>query len=381
MPASSHPPLWQPRYTLTPAVVRSLLDIEAARAVVDHTPFPPAVAEELRRRARVRSTHYSTRIEGNRLTLAEAEEVLAGQRTRFHGRERDVSEVRNYWQALLRVEEWAARRTPLTEELIQRLHGLVERGARARRTSYRDGQNVIRDSETGAIVYLPPEAREVPALMAGLVDWVERAEGEELPVPMIAGLAHYQLATIHPYWDGNGRTARLLATFLLHRGGYGLHGFFSLEEYHARDLESYYRSLAAHPHHNYYEGRAEADLTPWLEYFLQVLAAVFGAALREALRAAASGFTAEPEMLRRLDPRARAVLGLFARQDRIAARDVAAALGLSERMARELLRDWVQEGLLEVVDSSRRGRAYTLSAPYRQFIGNLTAMPGGDREA
>lgn len=294
MPASSAPPLWQPRYTLTPAVVRSLLDIEAARAVVDHTPFPPAVAEELRRRARVRSTHYSTRIEGNRLTLAEAEEVLAGQRTRFHGRERDVHEVRNYWQALLRVEEWAARKTPLTEDLIQRLHGLVERGARARRTPYRDGQNVIRDSETGAIVYLPPEAREVPSLMGGLVDWVQRAEEEELPVPVIAGLAHYQLATIHPYWDGNGRTARLLATFLLHRGGYGLHGFFSLEEYHARDLAAYYQSLAAHPHHNYYEGRAEADLTPWLEYFLQVLAAVFGTALREALRAAESGFMAAP---------------------------------------------------------------------------------------
>ena len=260
---------------------------------------PPAVAEDLRRRARVRSTHYSTRIEGNRLTLAEAEEVLAGQRTRFHGRERDVSEVRNYWQALLRVEEWAARRTPLTEELIQRLHGLVERGARARRTPYRDGQNVIRDSETGAIVYLPPEAKEVPALMAGLVDWVERAEGEELPVPVIAGLAHYQLATIHPYWDGNGRTARLLATFLLHRGGYGLQGFFSLEEYHARDLAAYYQSLVAHPHHNYYEGRAEADLTPWLEYFLQVLAAVFGAALQEALRAA-EGFAPGPARYRHL---------------------------------------------------------------------------------
>lgn len=290
MPEPSSRPTWQPRYTLLPAIVRALLEIEAARAVVDHTPFPPMVAEELRRRARIRSTHYSTRIEGNRLTLAEAEEVLAGSRTSFHGRERDVSEVRNYWNALLRVEEWAARGTSLTEDLIQRLHALVERGSRARPTPYRDGQNVIRDSETGAIVYLPPEARDVPNLMAGLVSWVER-ERKILPVPLIAGLAHYQFVTIHPYFDGNGRTARLLATFLLHRGGYGLNGFFSLEEYHARDLAAYYGSLAAHPHHNYYEGRAEADLTPWLEYFLQVLAAVFGTASKEALQAAGSGST------------------------------------------------------------------------------------------
>jgi Fic family protein len=96
MAESTQRPLWQPRYTLTPAAVRSLLEIEAAKTIVDHTPFPPAVAEELRRRARVRSTHYSTRIEGNRLTLAEAERVVSERRGSFPGRERDVAEVRNY---------------------------------------------------------------------------------------------------------------------------------------------------------------------------------------------------------------------------------------------------------------------------------------------
>ena len=55
-----------------------------------------------------------------------------------------------------------------------------------------------------------------------------------LTTPLIAGLLHYQFVTIHPYYDGNGRTARLLATFMLHRGGYGLQGLFSLEEFHAR---------------------------------------------------------------------------------------------------------------------------------------------------
>jgi len=367
-------PGWRPRFTLSPAVVRSLLEVEAARAVVDHTPVPPGAAEELRRRARLRSTHYSTRIEGNRLTLAEAEQVIEGSRVRFHGRERDVLEVRNYWHALLRVEEWAAKGLPLTEDLIRRLHSLVERGQRARPTPYRDGQNVIRDSETGALVYLPPEARDVPRLMADLMLWVKQAEAEGLPVPVVAGLAHYQFVTIHPYYDGNGRTGRLLATFLLHRGGYGLHGYFSLEEYHARDLNAYYRSLSAHPHHNYYEGRADSDLTPWLEYFLQILALVFAAAKEEALEASNRGVVIEPEAIRRLDPRARAVLGLFARQERITAREVAKELGLSDRMVRVLLQDWVREGLLTIAEPSRRTRAYGLSAVYRQFIGNPSAI-------
>ena len=104
------PSIWHPRYTITPAIARGLMEIEAARAVVENTPLPPAVEAELRHRARVRSTHYSTRIEGNRLTLAQAAEVVAGRKTTFHGRERDVSEVRNYWNALLRMEEWAAKK-------------------------------------------------------------------------------------------------------------------------------------------------------------------------------------------------------------------------------------------------------------------------------
>jgi Fic family protein len=130
-----------------------------------------------------------------------------------------------------------------------------------------------------------------------------------VPVPLIAGLAHYQFVTIHPFYDGNGRTARLLATYLLHVGGYGMNGLFSLEEHHARDLHGYYSGLAVHPHHNYYEGRADADLTPWVEYFLATLAETFESVRKEARRLAAEGVPADPEPLRALDRRARIVLG------------------------------------------------------------------------
>ena len=56
--------------------------------------------------------------------------MISEARLTIAGRERDVREVRNYWNALLRVEEWAAQGKPLTEELIRRLHALVEHGAR-----------------------------------------------------------------------------------------------------------------------------------------------------------------------------------------------------------------------------------------------------------
>ncbi len=361
--------LWKPTYQLNSAIVRALMDIEAVKAVVEQMPLSPAVQAELRHKARVRSTHYSTRIEGNRLTLKEAEKVIAEQKANFHGRERDVGEVRNYWDALLKVEDWAAKKIEISEELICRLHALVEKGKRAKPTPYRDGQNVIRDSASGGIVYLPPEAKDVTPLMAAMVRWVKNAQKEGVPPPVIAALLHYQFVTIHPFYDGNGRTARLLATFILQRDGYGLNGYFSLEEHHARDLDGYYNALTVHKHHNYYHGRAEADLTSWVEYFAKLFSAVFNQARDEAMRAGGEKMVVEPPELRQLDRRARTVIVLFAKKDRVSVKDIAGSLGLSERMARVLAAGWVKDGWLEVLNESNRSRAYGLAEKYKKYAG------------
>ena len=285
--------IWRPVYQISPVVARALMDIEAAKTVVDNMPISPAIEAELRHKARVRSTHYSTRIEGNRLTLKEAEAVITAKKTKLKDRVRDVKEVRNYWDALLKVEDLAASKVEFTEDLIRRIHAIVENGKRAKPTSYRTGQNSVCDAETGRIVYLPPEAVDVPGLIDQMVRWVCKSEKDKLPVPIIAALVHYQFVTIHPYYDGNGRTARLLATFILQRDGYGLHGFFSMEEHHAVDLIGYYNALSSHRNHNYYMGRADADLTAWAEYFTGLLAKVFTSVKNEAVEYASRGFAGE----------------------------------------------------------------------------------------
>ncbi len=227
------------------------------------------------------STHLSTRIEGNRLTQAQVQAVVEGEGT-FPGRERDEAEVRHYFAALTYVERIGRGGRKLTERQIRTIHGLVMTG-KARPTRYRNGQNVIRDSRTGGIVYMPPEAKDVPKLMRELVAWVNRELAkDELPVPVIVALAHHQFATIHPYFDGNGRTARLLTTLILHRHEYGLNGIYSLEEHYAANLAGYYAGLAVGPSHNYYLGRAEADVSSFVEYFCVGMADAFGKVRRTA---------------------------------------------------------------------------------------------------
>jgi Fic family protein len=363
---------WQPSFTLTHSIVGRLTRIEAARVVVENTPLPTLVLAELSRQARIRATHYSTRIEGNRLTLDEAEQVIVGRRRVIHGRERDVAEVRNYWEALARAEEWASKGRSVTEEMIQRLAGSALHGKRAKAAPYRSAQNAVRDSATGALVYLPPEASDVPGLMAAMVCWIRRAEGAGVSPVVVAGLAHYQFVTIHPYYDGNGRTARLLAMFLLHRGGYGLRGLFSLEEYHSRDIMAYYHALEVGGHHNYYMGRADADLTGWLEYFVGTVATVFEAAKQEALKHAGAAPAPAPDQFRRLDRRARLVLVLFLQREHVTSTEVAQVLGLSARMARILLAEWVAAGWLIVDDPSRKGRRYALADDLRRHLSGTT---------
>jgi len=346
-------------FSFTPDIIRSLQIIERARTEVDLTVLPTAVAEGLRLRARMRSTHFSTRIEGNRLTLAEAEQAVFG-RKEFPGRERDTLEVQHYFQALAQIEEWVEQELPITEDRIRKLHAVIYSGKRTCPTPYRDGQNVVRDG-AGGIVYLPPEAKDVPGLMSELLEWIRHAEAEQ-PVPVIAGMAHYQFVTIHPYYDGNGRTARALATWILYRGHYDLGKFYSLEEVYAHDLDGYYAALVTHPHHNYYEGRADAEVTTWLAYFLKGMASVFEAVAQEVRDKSSQGERSVNPLLLRLDRRGRMVLGLFDRQAEITANDVANVLDLSPRQARDLLSKWVNDGWLEMSEPARKSRRYRLSA-------------------
>src|ERR1700730_2581682 len=279
---------FSPNFTITPAIAGGLMRIEAVKQSIQTLPITPRVLANLRETARLFSTHYSTMIEGNRLTQEQVAQVIAADR-HFPGRERDQDEVKGYYAALDEAERLAKRREKVSEATVQRLHALVLGGGKTRvkSTPYRDGQNVIRHAPSKGIVYMPPEAKDVPWLMKRLITWINQKD--EFPVPVKDGIAHYQYATIHPYYDGNGRTARLLTTLILHLGAYDLKGLYALEEYYARDLKAYYEALSVGPSHNYYIGRAEADITRWIAYFIDGMATSFEKVRDQALREAEKG--------------------------------------------------------------------------------------------
>lgn len=363
---------FMPKYTISVNMASSLVRIESAKEKINYLPMTPSVLASLRETARLYTTHYSTMIEGNRLEPDQIQQVLKLD-GHFAGRDREENEIKGYYAALQQIEQWAIRRMPITENLIQTLHALVmEAGkTKVRPTPYREGQNVIRDSRTKTIVYMPPEAKDVPELMKGMVEWI--AKSQHIPSPIVAGIIHYQFATIHPYYDGNGRTARLLTTLILHLRGYDLKGLYSLEEYYATNLPAYYDALSIGPSHNYYLGRSDSDITKWVEYFIEGMAVSFEKVLERMSAAQRGGESDKTDLLRSLNPKQRKVLELFSMFDIVTARQIGELFGFKPRTSALLCKNWVEMGFLDIVDFSNKGRSYRISKKYEcLFHGSST---------
>lgn len=349
---------FEPDYTITQGILKNLAKIENVKEVFEKERISPTLMAFLRSSAKISSIHYSTKIEGNRLTHRQVEEAIFKRKAIEH-RERDSSEVLAYYNAMNYMEKYLEVDSPFSEKFIHRLHDIVE----GRTCSYRDGQNAIYDNSSGNIVYMPPEAKDVPVLMKELVDWVNA--GDRIPQVIVAGLVHYQFVTIHPYYDGNGRTARLITSFLMRKYGYGLGGIYSLEEYYANDLAGYYAALAAHEHHNYYEGRERVDLTGWIDYFVDGVAKVF-----EKIQFKTEKSTKFPQspMMRKLDVTQRKILELFAEFEEISSIQIAEYLGMSRQSGRLLANRWIKEGFMEKTNPSKKARKYRLVTQYEELL-------------
>ncbi len=359
--------MFKPTFTITAGIIKDLMEIEASRQIIAELPLNTKVITSLMETARLTTTHYSTQIEGNRLTQQQVLEVLKGGT--FPNRERDEQEVKNYFLALDYVDDLIAnKKRAITEEQIQILHNLVYTGKK-KKSPYRNQQNVIRDSASGRIVYMPPESHDVKDLMLDMITWINNElKSLQLPAPIIAAIAHYQFATIHPYMDGNGRVARLLTNLILHKTGYGLKGIYSLEEYYAKDLKSYYDALTIGKSHNYYFGRIQADITQWLSYFCKTMAESL-----QNVKLTVKKYANQKDhknALRELDQRQKRVLKLFNDSRFLTTKEIANFLQLTPRAMVDICNRWVDDGFLIQHGKTNRARKYELADQWLPLLKN-----------
>jgi Fic family protein/predicted esterase len=270
------PACFRPRFAITPLLQRQLMTIDRTRGFLEAVRLRPAWAEEMRNRVRVGDALASLRIEGNSLTLAEAMELAKGPPPRdVRDSER---EFLNYLEAFSAIDDLRGDRDYVVRARdVREIHGLLVKGVRGgdryagqfRREAVQVGDRVGGEV---LIHHSPPDQADVPILVQELLDWVARCKKKIRPQDrgptvddpyvhpvLLAGIAQHRLVWIHPFVDGNGRTARMLTAMLLYIRGYDFKHLFDLSSWYDGNRDAYYAALRV--------ADETGDYTRWLEYF------------------------------------------------------------------------------------------------------------------
>jgi len=252
---------FNPKFTITPKINKTLVEIERVRGFLDAIKLKDERIADMQQRALILESHHSTHIEGTALSVEQSKSILEGKKVNDVDRD-DKNELLNYKKAMDFISRYLGKDDPVTEGLVREIHKLLVknvRGEHADPGNYRKVQNYVVNSKTKEVVYTPPPPFDVPVLMREFVDWVNKSE--DISPVLVAGIAQFQFVHIHPFKDGNGRTARLLSTLVLYKTGYDFKRLFTISEYYDKDRPLYYSAIQSVRNNN-------MDMTGWLEYFV-----------------------------------------------------------------------------------------------------------------
>ncbi len=344
--------MYKPNYSFTNKIVKNLTLIAEARAVILNAPLVPKWEVSLRRDALLRSAHSSTAIEGNPLSLEEVSALAQGRD--IMARRKDKQEVLNYLEALNKIPEFA-RRTPFSSDDLLEIHRIVTKETLenlADEGAFRNRQVVVGNRATGEVIFRPPATRHVPQLVDEFLAWFNSGKANEIDAVIEAGVAHYEIARIHPFVDGNGRTARVMASFVLYKRGFDIKRFFALDDYYDSDRRSYYAALKS-------VDQSALDLTEWLEYFTDGAAVSIKSVKDEVI-----GLSKDIKVLKEkgqieLTDRQMRIVEKLIERNRITASDVAEMFEISRQAALKELNKLVELGVIKLKGEGR-GAHYVL---------------------
>lgn len=205
-------------------------------------PISPSILNKIREQFEIEMTYNSNAIEGNSLTLKETFWVINKGLTIKEKPLKDHLEAKNHKEALDFLYELIDphKKNTISEHLIKQLHQLVVRD------SQRDIAGVYRNGDVmiGGADHKPPSCLEIPKYMQDVIHWLSKEKNNLHPIEL-SSLLHHKLAYLHPFWDGNGRTSRLVMNIIIMNSGYPLAIILK------NDRKRYYRVLAEADKGNY----------------------------------------------------------------------------------------------------------------------------------
>src|SRR4030043_595987 len=256
--------MFKPKYGITNKLLSNIKQINSIVLDLNSRRFPKVVLHELERSAREISTYASTSIEGNPLPLTDVKQILKAQPQNLRSSEQEII---NYNKALEDLNQKLGKNPvsfnletilSIHRQVVNKLVPVYQLG------KLRQEAVFVNDPKTRKTLYWPPDYKDIPQLMNDLVEFTAENKGIVDPL-IVAGIFHKQFVIIHPFMDGNGRTARLLTKVLLAEMGINTFNLFSFENYYNKNVSNYFSSVGVLG--NYYDIVESIDFSNWLEYF------------------------------------------------------------------------------------------------------------------
>lgn len=343
--------MYNPNFRITNKVLNNLTGIASAREIILNASILPKWDLKLRKEAILLMAHHSTSIEGNPLTMREVEDLLAGKPV--VAREVYKQEVLNYVRVLEYIDKLGKGKEEITEDVILQIHKITTGGILDKEKSghYRVVSVAVVNGY-GQVVFQPPKTKDVPRLMSGFTKWLNSKETAGIYPVLQAGIAHYEFVRIHPFVDGNGRTARALATLILYLRGFDTKRFFALDDYYNEDRSKYYAALQT-------VDPKTVDITKWLEYFTEGVAVSMTRVKETILKFSLDKRLREKKGQIYLGEQQMAVLDHLLTHERITASQYRDMFNVSIRTARNHLNRLIELDLIKAVGPQKK-RYYQL---------------------
>lgn len=219
-----------PKYSLSKTNIKTINEIEK---LLDNIKINKRLKANIRKKTQVRSVHSSLAIEANSLSLEDVNNLFDSKK--IIGPKKDIQEVKNAIEVYNNIDKYNWRK----EKDLNKVHSSLVKYFDADNGEYRNhGEGVKRGKK---IIHRAPDSILVPGLMDSLFEYIIR--NEKLIHPLIlSSIFHYYFVYIHPYTDGNGRTARFWVSLML--SSYNeIFAYLPIEETIYKYRKQYYKAI------------------------------------------------------------------------------------------------------------------------------------------
>ncbi|MGE0230055.1 MAG: Fic family protein [Dehalococcoidia bacterium] len=326
--------------------------------------IPPGFEEAFRQRAIYANAHSTVAIEGNPISREDALRVSVEGADNSNPDEVEIENIETAYDLIHQLSGDAT--VAIDQGLIRTLNSIILRnieGAEAEaRGRYRTRENAVVAEGSHRVLYRPP----APSLVSPLMDALEgniKEWRERYPPAIAAALAHFGLVSIHPFEDGNGRTARLIAHMMLEKSGDSVESLLHVNEAILRLRGDYYEVLRETQGPRF---KPEVDVQPFVAFHTRALALAAARLQREAISFARWRDKAIEESRGALNERqVTGLMFLTAVPRPLSSSAYAKIAKTSQTTAVADLNDLVDSGILDRLGRGP-GTRYQLSAPFRE---------------